>query len=881
MFNDINDITISAGFFEAGTQLQGILSDPFNIVFGRNGSGKSTIANAIAQYASDDPDERAASNIQFNREISDEYRKRIFVFNEQFVRDKVEVEGDGIGSIVMMGESIGQNKRIGELKQIVKKAKEDIPIQEEKAKAAQGAAEELRAKIVKQINDSSDSCYSIRARDARGGKKKTEGDKMIDPINVLRAHQNDILVKNGNISSLLKEVNELVDKLKNIKAGKPIAVKPSLIDYGQIHSAASELLTKVIDRPQLSDREQRILELIQKGEHVLDHTRYYILNPSADICPVCQQPVTPAWRADLSERVKALESQLQDQADAYKQDVFNYLNTLYYTPFDDTPYREAIGVNLVAVCNNCSDTIAKHFETLRDCLEARYANPFESPKDFDWTSFDKAVDKWNDAVAQLSSVIDKYNDAIAEKDNLLSEFEKKNTCLAYLENKDDLASYFQQLKDKGDAEAKIGLDENEIRTSEGELSTLLMGADQDSYACQYINECLSYIFFSKDRLRLEPIPKSEGHSSCYKLLSRGHEVAPDKVSLGERNAIGLAYFFVSSFKGLTKNERYDHASLFVIDDPISSFDIGNRVGIISYLHQQIYNVLKNKYSKVLLFSHDMRTIHDLTLVSEDIYYDLRRDRTDCPQHVDTYLELINKSLRKLDAPLGNLYQSQLSLMYKFAYGAQDDDMQSDETIGNVMRRVMEAYSTFNYGEGFAAMFRDVKVLSLIPNADIREFYRRLGTKFLLNEESHSEDRIRMGELNDEIYSSEEKREMARQLLSFIYLVNPTHIIKVAEGIDLSVLRDWVKDLPISEQLRSKYLSDEDASMNMYDLISKYSRGQYTIEYDDETNSAHCGPVLLSPAALNHIGKTVYLDQITPNTKKYTSKLFMLLGRYSF
>lgn len=53
-------------------------------------------------------------------------------------------------------------------------------------------------------------------------------------------------------------------------------------------------------------------------------------------------------------------------------------------------------------------------------------------------------------------------------------------------------------------------------------------------------------------------------------------------------------------------------TLVIIDDPVSSFDFENKVGIISFIRYQINRIIKgNAHSKVLIFSHDLATVFDL------------------------------------------------------------------------------------------------------------------------------------------------------------------------------------------------------------------------------------------------------------------------------
>lgn len=67
---------------------------------------------------------------------------------------------------------------------------------------------------------------------------------------------------------------------------------------------------------------------------------------------------------------------------------------------------------------------------------------------------------------------------------------------------------------------------------------------------------------------------------------------PKKISVGERNVLGLCYFFAKLFINKKKEDRYKEEVLLIIDDPISSFDYGNRLGVMSLLRYQFNNIKK-------------------------------------------------------------------------------------------------------------------------------------------------------------------------------------------------------------------------------------------------------------------------------------------------
>ena len=76
------------------------------LIFGRNGTGKSTIAKAIADNEKNKSDNSTEVNIEFNS--SDITQPNYFIFDENFMRDKIRFsENDNLEAIVMFDEQKG------------------------------------------------------------------------------------------------------------------------------------------------------------------------------------------------------------------------------------------------------------------------------------------------------------------------------------------------------------------------------------------------------------------------------------------------------------------------------------------------------------------------------------------------------------------------------------------------------------------------------------------------------------------------------------------------------------------------------------------------------------------------------------------------------
>lgn len=97
------------------------------LVYGRNGSGKSTISNAFKKVKGEDIlNIETASLYADSHEISigESGDKAIFVFNEDFVNDKVKIQEEGLGSIIMLGEKADLTVKIEQATEKLSEAKD-------------------------------------------------------------------------------------------------------------------------------------------------------------------------------------------------------------------------------------------------------------------------------------------------------------------------------------------------------------------------------------------------------------------------------------------------------------------------------------------------------------------------------------------------------------------------------------------------------------------------------------------------------------------------------------------------------------------------------------------------------------------------------------
>ena len=229
--------------------------------------------------------------------------------------------------------------------------------------------------------------------------------------------------------------------------------------------------------------------------------------------------------------------------------------------------------------------------------------------------------------------------------------------------------------------------------------------------------------------------------------------------------------------------------ILVIDDPVSSFDFENKIGIMSLLKAKISDVINsNAESQVFIMSHDLQCTYDLQKIGIEIGNENKSSKGIC-----VCKELKNKAFASFGGKR-NEYSQIMQAVYDYACNNSEDDL----TIGNSMRRVLEAFSTFIYKKGICEVSCDEAILQQIEDPDYREYFKNLMYRLVLNGDSHIEERINSMEDMDYLnyLSTGKRRRTAQEVICFIYLLNKQHVmahLKDKKDVERNI-QIWCEDI---------------------------------------------------------------------------------------
>ena len=143
MFENFKTIKIKGGCFDSETELELFKKDALSIIYGRNGSGETTIAHCIEELVKPEEEKSIDLAVTSTTTITSDNKDSVFVFNEDFVREQVRVEKDGINTIVMLGEQIELDELIAQKKTLLVKLTNEFEKLDEEQKKYENAKENI------------------------------------------------------------------------------------------------------------------------------------------------------------------------------------------------------------------------------------------------------------------------------------------------------------------------------------------------------------------------------------------------------------------------------------------------------------------------------------------------------------------------------------------------------------------------------------------------------------------------------------------------------------------------------------------------------------------------------------------------------------------
>ncbi len=183
-------------------------------------------------------------------------------------------------------------------------------------------------------------------------------------------------------------------------------------------------------------------------------------------------------------------------------------------------------------------------------------------------------------------------------------------------------------------------------------------------------------------------------------------------------------------------------------------------------------------------THDLLTLFDLEKICQELATEWKKAFASVATKYNLW-ELKNLSLNRFEYRKRQEYTELIKLTYNYACGSAGE---YDIVISNIMRQALEAFATFEYKKGIAEISTDDILLAEMCE-EHKSYFKNLMYRIVLNNGSHREEQTQSMEIDFlSVISEDEKRRTAKEIISFIYLLNKPHVIShlgdVSAAIDL-------------------------------------------------------------------------------------------------
>ncbi|MBQ4421040.1 MAG: AAA family ATPase [Bacteroidales bacterium] len=663
-----------ASYDENGAEIQNLKK--MNFFFGANGTGKSTIARYLYNFALEENEK----NNHFSKSTLsgfDPGKETMKVFDTDYVnRNFYNSDSlDGVFSLNEKNEAI--DKEITNKEADIKRIDSEENSNEENKKKLLDELEKKFKETYEKIFEYRNEFKFASAPEATikyGNNKKAFyealSSKQYSNVRTFDKLKNDY---NTIFDSNIKEITKKLDNSK-------------ITELQDVEKKLNELLDKVI----VGKEDVPIKQLIDKlnNKSWVEQGQWYVQHSDGK-CPFCQQDMTEDFKRQLElvfdeeyQNSITIIKQLKTQYGAIADELTRNLNSLLQE-YDDNHIVLNFKYKVEAAIKNNLKIIDSKLLAPNEKKQLQSVSTLQA----DVADINQKIKENNDIVSNKKIRIDKYNEDVL--------------CYLAEKAKDDI-SQFNSTKTnieklKQECEAKISSLKTERNAKTGELETLRQQTVNTKDAVERINTLLRTAGF--DNFYIDEI-SSENNISKYQILREKTDTnsAFKTLSEGEKNFIAFLYFYQQCL-GYAKEES-TLKKIIVIDDPVSSMDSQ----VLFFVNSLIQKLVEYKYDKTIQtlnnrtykseFKND--NLSQVFILTHNIYFfkEVSFEKRNFCKDTSFYIVKKQNGNTIVECYENNPIKDDYTLLWDEIKKYKDDNNVSSIFISNTMRRIIESYLNF-------------------------------------------------------------------------------------------------------------------------------------------------------------------------------------------
>ncbi|MDE9436470.1 AAA family ATPase [Xenorhabdus bovienii] len=659
------------------------LSKKIILIYGLNGSGKSTIAN---YFNHDNPE--IYKGCQSNLDDSYNY----IVYNKKFIDDNFYKKDKQPGIFTLSKENKETEIEIKnnelKLEELNKKHKELLDDQKKSTEKLEGNDSDFQNQLWDKFDYVRNSSLGELIRGPNKSKKR-----------FFSEIKNSQLYMDINFNELINEYNEL-------KNGKKNAHSINIINPPK-YNEDLEYINILLNDPIIASENSYLSEIIDKLSNS-DWVKFGMDNYIRDsICPFCQQNT-------ISDEFK-------------KQLKFVFDNT-YYEKINEIEKNKKEYIEKWEVYHSNMITSLEKLKILPNDKKNLPLNEIQNTHQKNIKIFDEKI-KSPSSKFKLHSISDKIKivyEYFTKANNYILEINKKVNEYENSENDirnkiwygikqlsaDLLKIYNKNIKELEKSLNKTKLEIRDLETNisilNGKIVELRQHISNIDETIENINNNLKNIGITN--IYIKKINESN-HYKIYRENEHHEQKIYTSLSEGEKTLITFLYF-IEMCKGKTEENRNNNKeNLIVIDDPISSLSYNYIYDIASFAR---YELFKHSYvSKVILLTHNLFFFHELIKLAPSKDEDFKKDYGLYRIYKNQYSKI--EKIKRND--IKNEYQT----LWQTIKDAKNDKIPVI-MIPNIMRNILEYYFAFIHNKD--SLGSELNKLSKeCNNTSYKAFYR--------------------------------------------------------------------------------------------------------------------------------------------------------------
>lgn len=634
-----------------------------NFVFGKNGTGKSTLTKLLKEYGEQDYDVRVFQG--FENIVGENNRLNAVILGEENneIAQEIEVKKEDI------------KKREEEIDKINLEIKEPKDSSENLWKKF----EEIKKIINRKVKEK-ENFYTIAA-----SKIKNMEEPQISKPSYNKSHfeaekKNAKLLSDSDIEyfkNLIKTEEKIASEIKF----PDINLKNEL---DRINSILEKKVEEKVKIKRLENNEEK-RNFAKKGLH---------LHKVGEICSFCgniimKEEYEELEKYFLADDVKEFQKEIEISKDNYRK-IIESIENIKFDKNNFYPNNIEELTQIIEEYEIIKKEIIKILKEFLENLEKKDIFKENKKVQIDNTSFNfEKISK------EYSRLVEKNNSS-----NLSEKKEKAKVNLRYhyikleLENfkeeiklteiknlEEESAKYKTKIENKENEIIKIN---NEIKNLNLEIIKLEAKTKNEKRLVENINKRIKN-YTSFELVHKEEAEEGKGFYSV-KCLRTNEDRDITQISTGEKNIIALLYFIekLNEINEVKKNK------LIIFDDPMNSNDDTMQYLIIEELQNLMGELLKNKKNdKIILMTHN---VHFYINVKYDFDKDddYKKKRNFIRLVSDTKKTKINY-IKNKDDDFETSYESlwhEINILFSLSSC-------NPAMLLNPMRRIVETYTKFN------------------------------------------------------------------------------------------------------------------------------------------------------------------------------------------